>query len=137
MSSKTALILIDVYNDFLHPKGKLTAGLAESLKDSNTTNNLTQVLQNARSKGMPIYYSLHQQYHDGKYAGSQHWNAMLQSIEKNRAFEEGSFGAEIFADLLPQEGETIIAKHWNQRYAGIDAHQHDSNLEQFFQKHRP
>ena len=31
MAQKTALVLIDVYNDFLHPDGKATAALNDSL----------------------------------------------------------------------------------------------------------
>jgi len=112
---KTALVLIDVYNDFLHPKGKLTAALAESLKDTDTINHLKQALEGARSAKVPVYYSLHQQYHDHKFDGFQHWNGMLESLQTNHGFEEGSFGAEVFPDLLPQEGDTTISKHWNQR----------------------
>jgi len=115
ITPKTALVLIDVYNDFLHPKGKLTAALAESLQDTDTINHLKQALAGARSAKVPVYYSLHQQTHDHKFDGFEHWNDMLKSLKENRAFEEGSFGAEVFPDLAPKEGEVTISKHWNQR----------------------
>jgi nicotinamidase-related amidase len=117
MASKSALVLIDVYNDFLHPNGKLTGALAESLKDSNTIKHIEDVLQAARKNNLPIYYSLHQQYRDGKYTGFERWNAMLESVQQNHGFEEGSFGAEVYASLEPkiENGDTVISKHWNQR----------------------
>lgn len=117
MGSKTALVLIDVYNDFLHPDGKLYGGLLESLKDSNTTEHLEAALEAARKHNIPTFYSLHQQYRDGKYAGFGHQNAMLESVQQKRAFEEGSFGAEVFKSLAPksEKGDTVISKHWNQR----------------------
>jgi nicotinamidase-related amidase len=115
-SSRTALVLIDVYNDFLHPNGKATAGLADSLADSETITHLQAAVQTARSAKIPIYYSLHQQYHEGKYNGFQHLNPMLESVKASHAFEEGSWGAEVFAGLEPDpaNGDVVISKHWNQ-----------------------
>ena len=112
----TALVLIDVYNDFLHPDGKATGALAESLSESDTINHLQAALKGARAASIPIYYSLHQQYHDGKYNSFQHWNGMLESVKNSHSFEEGSFGAKIFASLEPDpaNGDVIISKHWNQ-----------------------
>ncbi|KAK3678815.1 hypothetical protein LTR78_001268 [Recurvomyces mirabilis] len=116
MPEKTALVLIDVYNDFLHPGGKANAALGESLEASNTTEHIKLALRVARSAGIPVYYSLHQQYHDGKYTGFEHWNDMLRSVQTSRSFEEGSFGAQIHEGLEPDpsNGDVIISKHWNQ-----------------------
>ena len=118
MAEKTALILIDVYNDFLHPKGKANADLADSLASSHTIEHIRQALETARSAKIPVYYSLHQQYHQGKYDGFEHWNPMLRSIQSSHAFEEGSWGAQIFAGLQPNSvnGDVVISKHWNQRW---------------------
>ena len=117
MPQETALILIDVYNDFLHPKGKATGALAESLANSKTIEHIQQALRTARSAKIPVYYSLHQQYHDGKYTGFEHWNVMLRSVEASHSFEEGSWGAQIFESLEPDpnNGDVVISKHWNQR----------------------
>jgi nicotinamidase-related amidase len=110
----TALILIDVYNDFLHKEGKLNLGLSASLEEAHTIDNLTHTLNIARRAKLPIYYSLHQQYRKGKYNGFQHLNAMLESVQRNQAFEEGSWGAEVFAGLVPRPEDVVISKHWNQ-----------------------
>lgn len=115
---KTALVLIDVYNDFLHPEGKATPRLASSLESSKTIEHIQQAVKTARIANIPVYYSLHQQYHDGKYTGFEHWNAMLRSVEASHSFEEGSWGAQIFDSLEPDpaNGDVIISKHWNQRW---------------------
>jgi nicotinamidase-related amidase len=121
MDHKTALVLIDVYNDFLHPKGKATAALAESLADSSTIEHIQQLLKTARLAKVPVFYSLHQQYRDGKYTGFEHWNDMLTSVKNSHSFEEGSWGAEIFSGLEPdpKNGDVVISKHWNQRYFSL------------------
>lgn len=59
MTGNTALVLIDLYNDFLHPKGKLTALQADSLAESNTIEHLHQAVAVARSAKISVYYSLH------------------------------------------------------------------------------
>jgi nicotinamidase-related amidase len=117
MAEKTALVLVDVYNDFLHPSGKGTPALVASLENSKTIEHIQQALKNARSAQIPVYYSLHQQYHNGKYTGFEHWNAMLRSVESSHSFEEGSWGAKIFKGLEPdvKNGDVVISKHWNQR----------------------
>lgn len=117
MAENTALILVDLYNEFLHPNGKATAALADSLADTNTIEHLRQALDIARSARIPVYYSLHQQYHEGKYDGFEHWNVTLLSIRDSKMFEEGSWGAEILSGLepIPKNGDIVISKHWNQR----------------------
>jgi nicotinamidase-related amidase len=113
---KTALILTDIYNDFLQPSGKAYARLAPSLTASDTITHLKSLIGTARSINIPIYYSLHQQYHSHKYDGFTHWNSMLESVKTTHSFEEGSFGAQIYPGLEPDptNGDVVISKHWNQ-----------------------
>ena len=116
MPEKTALVLIDIYNDFLHPDGKATGALSASLTEANTIVHLQEVLAAARAAKIPVFYSLHQQYYEGKYTGFEHWNPMLRSVQSSHSFEEGSFGAQIFKGLEPDpaNGDVVISKHWNQ-----------------------
>ncbi|KAK3072455.1 hypothetical protein LTR53_006782 [Teratosphaeriaceae sp. CCFEE 6253] len=121
MPEKTALILIDLYNDFLHPDGKATGKMAASQEKYSTLEHIKVAMNEARAHQIPIYYSLHQQYHDGKYDGFQHWNAMLEGTKAMRLFEVGSWGAQIYEGLEPDpaNGDTVISKHWNQRPAVV------------------
>ncbi|OBT75309.1 hypothetical protein VF21_04708 [Pseudogymnoascus sp. 05NY08] len=84
MAQKTALVLVDVYNDFLHPDGKATAYIS-NITTANT-------------------------------AGFERWNPTLRSVESSHAFEQGTFGAEIYKGLEPdpKNGDVVISKHWNQ-----------------------
>jgi nicotinamidase-related amidase len=117
MPVKTALVLIDVYNDFLAPSGKIYPRLSESLNESNAIEHIKDALRSARANGIPVYYSLHQQYREGKFSGFSHPNAMIESVRQTHPFEEGSWGAEVYPGIEPQveKGDTVISKHWNQR----------------------
>jgi nicotinamidase-related amidase len=114
----TAVMIIDPYNDFLHPKGKLNGLLADSLAATNTIVHLKEMVTAARAHKLPIYYGLHQQAKPGFLAGWNHASAQQKSQGKNLAFEEGTWGVEIFEGLEPDvvgNGDVVVSKHWSSR----------------------
>jgi nicotinamidase-related amidase len=115
--SSTAILIIDPYNDFLHPSGKLNSLLAESLKETNTIQNLQILVKAARERGIPIFYGLHQQHKPGFIADWEHATSMQKSQRDSMAFEEGSWGVEIYEGLEPDisRGDVVVSKHWCSR----------------------
>ncbi|MCJ1246826.1 hypothetical protein MMC30_004035 [Trapelia coarctata] len=113
--NNTAVILIDPYNDFLHPEGKLNSLLAESLKETDTITHIKQAVAAARAHKLPIYYGLHHQYQLGDFEGWLHMTAANGSQKVNKVFEEGSWGAQFFEGLEPDisNGDVVVSKHWN------------------------
>ncbi|KAI4724514.1 subtilisin-like protein [Aureobasidium sp. EXF-10728] len=117
MAKQTAILLIDPYNDFLHPQGRANAALRDSLEKSATISNLQTLLKAARTKGVPVFYCLHQQT-DKHFA--RDWTKMnnsLQAIKAGMLFEAGSQGAEYFEGMQPDfdNGDVVVSKHWNSR----------------------
>lgn len=113
----TAVILVDPYNEFLHPEGKVYELVRESLQASNAVEHMKQVVEAARAAHIPIYYALHQQYKEGNYDG---WHRMNRSHVRNKefkVFEEGSFGVKIYEGMEPdiKNGDVVVSKHWNSR----------------------
>jgi nicotinamidase-related amidase len=113
----TAIILIDPYNDFLHPEGKMNPALADSLAETNTVKHLRDLLTVARSSKIPVYYGLHQQYTPASFDGWKHMQALHKSQQTNKVFEEGSWGATIFEGMepKPENGDVVFSKHWSSR----------------------
>lgn len=116
-TSNTAVVIIDPYNDFLHPEGKLNGLLAESLKETDSIKHLKELVAAARANKIPIYYGLHQQQKPGFIAGWKHATAMQHSQNDNKAFEEGSWGVNIYEGLEPDlnNGDVVVSKHWSSR----------------------
>jgi nicotinamidase-related amidase len=115
---KTAIVLLDVYNDFLHPSGKIYPSVAESLSTTNTITHLLSLVRTARSAKLPIYYTLHQTWKPENYSGWQHMNSTTTAISTSHAMEEGSWGAQIYEGLEPDmegNGDVVCGKHWNSR----------------------
>lgn len=117
MSSETALLLIDPYNDFLHETGKLYPIIAESVRDTDTISHLHEAVKLARSSKIPVIYCMHQQTTANTFRGWQNLNRSQTGIKTKRVFEEGSFGAEFFTGLEPNpaNGDVVVSKHWNSR----------------------
>src|SRR6516165_6565723 len=55
----SALILIDLLNDFLSPKGKAYSRLAGQFEKVNFIPNVTRLLAGARAAGLQIVYAPH------------------------------------------------------------------------------
>lgn len=117
MPGNTAVVIIDPYNDFLHPKGKLNGLVADSLKETDTIKHLQELVAAARAHKIPIYYGLHQQTKPGFIAGWNHATAVQKSQRQHVAFEEGSWGVEMYEGLEPdlENGDVVVSKHWSSR----------------------
>ncbi|ETI21029.1 hypothetical protein G647_07372 [Cladophialophora carrionii CBS 160.54] len=115
MANNTAILLIDPYNDFLHPDGKITPGLQESLDKSGTIEALKILVSTAHKHKLPIFYCLHQQTDAYSYRGWHMMNWSNNTVKDKMVFEKGSWGAEIFEGLRPDydNGDVIVSKHWN------------------------
>jgi nicotinamidase-related amidase len=113
----TAIVLIDPYNDFLHPEGKLYSALAASLQEADTIRHINELLTAARAHKIPVYYGLHQQYKPGFFDGWKHMKTLQQSQKDNKVFEEGSWGAQIFKGMEPmlENNDVVVSKHWSSR----------------------
>lgn len=113
--SRTAVLLIDPYNDFIHPSGKLYPLLEESLKASDTVTHIFALLAAARTHKIPVYYGLHQPYKPTSFHGWKHKKTVHTSQEEGKVFEEGSWGAQIFEgmELNVENGDVVVSKHWS------------------------
>ncbi|KAJ5653343.1 Isochorismatase-like protein [Penicillium lividum] len=114
MSPRTAVLLIDPLNDFIHPDGKLYPLVKDSLESSNTLEHIKELVAGARKAHIPIFYGLHQMTKDGTYSGWNHMNAQQIQTKKNMAFSE-EFGGQILNGLEPQpsNGDVVVSRHWN------------------------
>jgi len=113
--ANTAVILIDPYNDFLHPEGKFAHVLQSNLIAGDTVSRLKELVAGARGANIPIYYGLHQQYEEGHYDGWKHMGLTHPDLKANKMFEKGSWGAGFYEGLEPQlsNGDVVVSKHWN------------------------
>ena len=111
--ARTAMIVVDMQNDFVAPGAKLQALQATAMVPL-----LAKTLKFCRERGIRIIYTAHVHRSDGSDMGL--YDDLYAPIADRSALVDGSPGVDIFKDLAPAPGEHIIKKHRYSAFFGTD-----------------
>lgn len=109
---KTAVVLVDPFNDFLSEGGKLWSFTQETVTGSGMVKNLKALLTAARANKIRVVYVPHHHTEQGDYLN---WKFLAPShlgSQKTMLFEKNTWGAGFHPDLTPQAGDLIATNHW-------------------------
>jgi ureidoacrylate peracid hydrolase len=115
---RSALIIVDMQNDFLHPDGGLALKAREN-PDRNidmpflrgTIPQVSRLAAAFRSAGRPVVYVAHVVKPDYSDAAFPYWRIGVGPSSGNRTFiVEDTWGAQIVDELKPREGEHLVVK---------------------------
>jgi ureidoacrylate peracid hydrolase len=109
--SRTAMIVVDMQNDFLADGAKL-----QSKQAHDVVPRLAATLKFCREQGIRVVYTAHVHRRDGCDMGM--YDDLYPPIADRSALVDGSKGGEIYPELAPAPGEHVIKKH---RYSGFFA----------------
>lgn len=107
-AENTALIIVDMQNDFVKEKGSLMVPSA-----INTVDNIKYLSDTAREKGVKIFYT-----QDTHFEGDKEWDIWPEHCRKD------TWGWHIIDELKPYKNDMVIQKN---RYDGF----YESNLEHY------
>ena len=110
--SKTAIVLVDPFNDFLSEGGKLYPLTKETVEGIGLIKNLRALITAGRKKQIQIIYAPH---HHTKKDDYLNWKFLAPShagSKKTMLFEKNSWGAEFHPELQAAEGDLIAQNHW-------------------------
>ncbi len=93
-ASESAVLVVDMQNDFVHPKGALFVPDAPK-----TVPAIARLLEKARKSGVPVFYT--QDWHGEDDPEFAIWG---------RHAVAGTWGAEVVEDLTPEKGDVLIKK---------------------------
>jgi ureidoacrylate peracid hydrolase len=116
--NKSALIIIDMQNDFLHREGNFSHIAREHPEFEidtpfliGTIPNVRRLVEAFRATGRPVVYLAHVLKPDYSDAAFPYWRVGVEPGSGNRTHcVEGTWGAQIIDDLKPQEGDHLIVK---------------------------
>ncbi len=100
LASKTAVIVVDMLNDFVKEGGKLRVPTAEA-----TIGPIKRLLEKARAAGVKVFYT-----QDTHYDGDPEFEIWGEHVKY------GTWGWEIVDELKPQPGDIVVQKT---RYDGF------------------
>ena len=108
--STTGLVLIDLINEIVDPKGKLAGkGYAEFVERHGTLDKVHQLLSAARSEGIPIFHV--RVAFSPDYKEQPEASPLFGGAKKFAALENGSWGAEFHPKASPKTNEAEMIKH--------------------------
>jgi nicotinamidase-related amidase len=113
-ASRTGLLLVDPYNDFLSDGGKIWPMVKEVANEVGLLEHLRSVVAGARAAGVRIFFVPHRRWEPGDYESWDHPNPSQQLIQQLQPFAKGSWGGEWHPDFVPHADDIIIKEHWAQ-----------------------
>ena len=108
-NSKSALILIETQNEWMHPKGKLNKALIQdSQMMQNSIANIEKALQFAREQNMEVIH-VGLRFKKGYPEMGEAKAGLRKAIPNAGTFQESEFGAAFFETVQPIANEFIIS----------------------------
>jgi nicotinamidase-related amidase len=112
--TRTGLLIVDPFNDFLAPEGKLWPFVQEVAERVDLLTHLRQILTAARQTRIKIFFVPHHRWEQGDYTHWKHANRTQIASGKKQLFAFGSWGGDYYVDFKPQHDEIIVKEHWAQ-----------------------
>jgi len=114
--ARSALIIVDMQNDFVHPEGGFAYRARENPEDKidmpflmDTIPRVRRLADAFRKAGRPVVYIAHVLKPDCSDAQFPYWRVTRGS--HNRTFiTEGTWGAQVVDELKPHDGEHLVVK---------------------------
>jgi nicotinamidase-related amidase len=113
-ADRTALLVVDPYNDFMSEGGKLFNAIKETADASGMFGNLRRLLPKVRSAKIQVFIVPHHRSHPHDFNGWEHINMFQKAGLPTKAFEAGTWGGEFNPEFGPQEGDVVVKEHWAQ-----------------------
>ena len=121
---RTALVIVDVQNDFVHPEG-IYGRRSQSLWEEQPLiprmlETLPRLLDSARSAGCLVVFV--RGIYDSKYISDSYAVQLEQKDLYGQICLAGSFGADFYGDIRPPGGvrEVVVSKHRYSAFWGTD-----------------
>jgi len=106
----TALLLVDLLNDFLDEKGKLAERIGPMLLKTDLIAHLQRLVTGARAAGIKIFYVPHG-LHEHSFDDVKHVHPRWQWAMEKKIFWKGEWGADFYETFKPHDGDVIISRH--------------------------
>lgn len=118
---RTAMLLVDPFNDYLSEAGKLWPRLADVAHAVNLLPNLRRIRQAIRCARWPLFFVPHHRAEPHDIDRWQHPSPSQRAMSQAQAFQKDSWGGQWHPEFMPEPGDTVAAAHWGSNgFAGTD-----------------
>ncbi|WP_240373959.1 cysteine hydrolase family protein [Bacillus piscicola] len=110
---KTALLVVDMQNDFMASGAPLETAMGQEFLPR-----LKEVLNFSRDKGISVIYTAHVHREDGSDMGL--YGEIYPPVAERACLIDETPGTEIYPEVAPLENEPVIKKHRYSAFFGTD-----------------
>jgi nicotinamidase-related amidase len=114
IANRTALLIVDPYNDFMTEGGKLYNAIKPTADTSGLFDNLRKIIPAIRSAGIQVFIVPHHRSCEGDFHGWHNVNMFQKAGIPTQAFAVGTWGGEFNPEFGPKDGDIIVKEHWAQ-----------------------
>jgi nicotinamidase-related amidase len=111
-AARTALLIVDPYNDFISEGGKLWPRLKAVAEAVDCVTHMREVVEAARRAGIRVFFAVHRRWREGDYAGWQSLAPVQRGAAAGKVFAAGTWGGEFHPDFQPEPGDIVASEHW-------------------------
>jgi nicotinamidase-related amidase len=109
---RTAVLLVDPYNDFLSEGGKAWPRLEPVAREVGLLDHLRSVVASARQNHVRVVFVPHRRWEPGDYDTWDHPSPSQRKVQQLHHFARGTWGGEFHPEFLPLPGEVVAKEHW-------------------------
>ncbi|NKL21773.1 isochorismatase family cysteine hydrolase [Rhizobium leguminosarum] len=113
-TDRTALLIVDPYNDFMSEGGKLFDAIRDTAESVNFFDNLRRIISAVRAAGISVLILPHHRAHEHAFVNWKHMTPFQKSGVPLKAFEVGTWGGEFNEEFGPRGGDVVVQEHWAQ-----------------------
>jgi len=127
-ADRTALLIVDPYNDFMSEGGKLYEATKETAEAVGFYENMRTLIPTIRAARIQVIIVPYHRWREGNYQGWKHMNPSQVRANEAQGFAAGSWGGEFHPEFGPHPGDVVVLEHWAQSgFANTDL---DAQLKQ-------
>jgi len=112
-ADRTALLIVDPYNDFMSEGGKLYEATKETAEAVGFYDNMRKLIPAIRAARIQVIIVPHHRWRTGDYQGWKHMNPSQVRANQVQGFAAGSWGGEFHPAFGPHPGDVVL-EHWAQ-----------------------
>jgi nicotinamidase-related amidase len=109
---RTALLLVDPYNDFLSEGGKLWPRVKAIAERVGLLDNMRALVNKARGASIRIYFVPHHRWTPGDYIHWRNPTPYQLAGAGRQTFAKDTWGGTFHNDFQPQPGDVVVSEHW-------------------------
>ena len=111
---RTGILLVDPYNDFIHPDGKSYSKSKEVIEVVHLLDNMGKIISMAREFEMKVIFVPHHRSEPSDYLNWKYPTGTQLATRDRQIFAKDTWGGTFHDGFHPQPNDIIIKEHWAQ-----------------------